>query len=325
MSAVQESQMTTTEGENTYVVAVSGNFDECQSKVKEIFGSKQLKDEFQKGKYTFSSANSINWGRLLPQIVYYFWAYAQAVNMEQIKAGDQINVVVPTGNFGNILAAYYAKKMGLPIKELICASNQNNVLTEFFQTGVYDRQRPFYLTSSPSMDILISSNFERFLYEISDRDEEKIKSWFGDLQSKGKFEVDPQTLAKARDFVKAGWASEDDIKETIKQVYTELAYVLDPHTAVAVRVYQDYVESSGDSTYSIIASTASPFKFAGTVLKSINPEQVIENEWENLTHLSVLTGWNIPKGLQELDKKTIRKVEKTSPTEIPQLLKQLFL
>lgn len=325
VSAVQERQMTTTEGENTYVIAVKGNFDECQSKVKEIFGSKEINDDFQKGKYTFSSANSINWGRLLPQIVYYFWAYTQAVAKEQIKAGELMNVVVPTGNFGNILAAYYAKEMGLPIKDLICASNLNNVLTEFFQTGIYDRKRPFYLTSSPSMDILISSNFERFLYEMSERDDEKLKTWYDELQSKGKFEVDSQTLAKAREYVKAGWASEAQVKETVQQVYAEQAYVLDPHTAVAVRVYQDYVNSTGDTTYTIIASTASPFKFAGTVLQSILPEQILENEWENLTQLSALTGWNIPEGLQGLERKAVRNVEKTSPSEIPQLLKQLFL
>ncbi|AHF06700.1 threonine synthase [Desulfitobacterium metallireducens] len=325
VSAVQERQMTTTEGENTYIIAVKGNFDECQSKVKEIFGSKEIKGDFLKGKYTFSSANSINWGRLLPQIVYYFWAYAQAVAKAQIKAGEFINVVVPTGNFGNILAAYYAKEMGLPIKELICASNQNNVLTEFFQTGVYDRQRPFYLTSSPSMDILISSNFERFLYEMSNRDEEKVKTWFGELQSKGKFGVDLQTLAKARDYVKAGWASEAEVKDMIQKVYTEQSYVLDPHTAVAVRVYQKYMECTGDSTYTIIASTASPFKFAGTVLQSIISEQITENEWENLAQLSALTGWTIPMGLQGLEKKTVRKVEKTTPSEIPHLLRQLFL
>ncbi|MEA4901207.1 threonine synthase [Desulfitobacterium sp.] len=325
VSAVQERQMTTTEGNNTYVIAVNGNFDECQSKVKEIFGSKEMKEDFQNGKYAFSSANSINWGRLLPQIVYYFWAYLQAVAKAQIKAGELMNVVVPTGNFGNILAAYYAKKMGLPIKELICASNQNNVLTEFFQTGVYNRQRPFYLTTSPSMDILISSNFERFLYEMSDRDEEKIKTWYEDLRSKGKFEVDQQTLTKAKDFVKAGWANEDAVKETIHTVYNEQSYVLDPHTAVAVKVYQDYVKLSGDSTYTIVASTANPFKFAGTVLQSIKPELIIENEWENLTQLSALTGWEIPKGLRGLDKKTVQKVEKTSPSEIPQLLRKMFL
>lgn len=325
VSAVQERQMTTTEGGNTYVIAVNGNFDECQSKVKEIFGSSEMRDTFQKGKYAFSSANSINWGRLLPQIVYYFWAYAQAVAKDQIKAGEFINVVVPTGNFGNILAAYYAKKMGLPIKELICASNQNNVLTEFFQTGVYDRQRPFFLTSSPSMDILISSNFERFLYEMSDRDEEKVKAWYGDLQSKGKFEVDSLTMTKARDYVKAGWASEADVKDTIHQVYDEQAYVLDPHTAVAVKVYQDYVQSTGDLTFTIIASTASPFKFAGTVLQSIKLGQATENEWESLAQLSALTGWNIPAGLQGLEKRSVRKVEKTSPSEIPNLLTQLFL
>lgn len=325
VSAVQERQMTTTEGKNTFVIAVKGNFDECQSKVKEIFGSETLINEFQKGKYVFSSANSINWGRLLPQIVYYFWAYAQAVAGGKIQAGDLINVVVPTGNFGNILAAYYAKVMGLPVKELICASNQNNVLSEFFQTGIYNRLRPFYLTTSPSMDILISSNFERFLYHMSDCNSEKINLWFKELQSTGKFEVDAQTLAKAREYVKAGWASEDEVQSTIHKTYEEFGYVLDPHTAVAVKVCQEYVRTTGDSTYTIIASTASPFKFAGTVLRSINPEQGTEDEWESLKRLSTLTGWAIPSGLQGLEQKTVNHVETSVPSELPRLLKRLFL
>ncbi|WP_434512638.1 threonine synthase [Desulfitobacterium sp. AusDCA] len=325
VSAVQERQMTTTEGKNTFVIAVKGNFDECQSKVKEIFGSKAMIDEFKKGKYVFSSANSINWGRLLPQIVYYFWAYAQAAACGKIQAGELINIVVPTGNFGNILAAYYAKEMGLPIKELICASNQNNVLSEFFQTGIYNRLRPFYLTTSPSMDILISSNFERFLYHMSDCNSEKVNLWFKELQSEGKFEVDSQTLAKAREYVKAGWANEDEVQATIHKTYDECGYVLDPHTAVAVKVCQEYFDTSGDSTYTIIASTASPFKFAGTVLRSIAPQQGTENEWESLERLSSLTGWAIPSGLQGLDQKTVNKTETTVPSEIPNLLTKLFL
>lgn len=325
VSAVQERQMITTEGLNTKVIAVKGNFDECQSKVKEIFGSQELKRTFQEGKYIFSSANSINWGRLLPQIIYYFWSYFQAVESGQITTGEFINVVVPTGNFGNLLAAYYAKEMGLPIKELICASNQNNVLTEFFQSGIYDRKRPFYLTTSPSMDILISSNFERFLYEMSQRDGEKIRGWFERLQLEGRFEVDSQTFDRAREYVKAGWASEAEVQETIRQVYNEHSYVLDPHSAVAVRVYQDYVETTGDPAYTIIASTASPFKFAGTVLQSIKPEGISENEWESLAGLSSLTGWNIPAGLQRLEEKKIQKVEITDPSGIPDLLSKLFL
>lgn len=325
VSAVQERQMTTTEGKNTFVIAVKGNFDECQSKVKEIFGSESIINEFQKGKYVFSSANSINWGRLLPQIVYYFWAYAQALADEKIQAGDLINIVVPTGNFGNILAAYYAKEMGLPIKELICASNQNNVLSEFFQTGIYNRLRPFYLTTSPSMDILISSNFERFLYHMSDCNSEKVNLWFKELQSTGKFEVDAQTLAKAREYVKAGWASEDEVQATIHKTYEEFGYVLDPHTAVAVKVCQEYIGTTGDSSYTIIASTASPFKFAGTVLRSINPEQGTEHDWESLKRLSTLTGWAIPSGLQGLEQKTVNHVETSVPAEIPNLLKRLFL
>lgn len=325
VSVVQERQMASTDGVNTRVVPVYGNFDQCQSVVKEIFASQSLRTKFENQHIAFSSANSINWGRLLPQIVYYVWAYSQAVEAGSIVSGQPMNVVVPTGNFGNILAAYYAKEMGVPIKDLICASNENNVLTDFFENGVYDRNRSFYLTSSPSMDILISSNFERFLYDISGRDTEKILQWFSELQEKGKFTVDPETLAKARHYVKAGWAGEEEVLKVIQNTYQEHFYVLDPHTAVAVKVYQDYLKKSGDSTYTIIASTASPFKFARTVLEGIDSSQVTENEWDNLAKLSELTGWGIPEGLQGLENKPVYGLEKTTPEDIPELIQKVYL
>lgn len=325
VSVVQERQMTTTEGINTRVVPVYGNFDQCQSAVKEIFASKSLRTKFEDQHIAFSSANSINWGRLLPQIVYYAWAYRQAVEAGKVVSGQPMNIVVPTGNFGNILAAYYAKEMGVPIKDLICASNKNNILTDFFEHGVYDRNRSFYLTSSPSMDILISSNFERFLYEISGKDTEKIQKWFNELQEKGQFTVDAETLAKARHHVKAGWADEEAVLEVIRNIYQEHSYVLDPHTAVAVKVYQDYLKKTGDTTYTIIASTASPFKFAKTVLKGIAPSQLSENEWDNLAKLSQITGWGIPEGLQGLEDKPVYGLENTTPEDIPELLQKIYL
>lgn len=325
VSVVQERQMTTTDGKNTRVIPVKGNFDQCQSAVKEIFASESLRETFETHQIAFSSANSINWGRLLPQIVYYFWAYQKAVDAGNVIPGQPINIVVPTGNFGNILAGYYAKEMGVPIKELICASNQNNVLVEFFSQGVYDRNRPFYLTSSPSMDILISSNFERFLYDMTGKDSEKIKTWFKDLQEKGQFTVDPETLARAQHYVKAGWAGEEEVQTVIHNMYHEHAYVLDPHTAVAVKVYQDYMQKTGDSTYTIIASTASPFKFARTVLAGIDPNQVSEDEWANLETLSRITGWGIPEGLQGLAGKPTYGLDSTTPEVIPDVLKEIFL
>jgi threonine synthase len=262
VSPVQERQMVTTGGSNTYVAAVKGNFDECQTAVKNIFSSTELRLKLDRNHMVFSSANSINWGRLLPQIVYYFWAYQQAVGQNRIKSGDKMNVVVPTGNFGNILAAYYAGRMGLPIANLICASNKNNVLSDFFSTGVYDSKRPFYLTTSPSMDILISSNFERFLFEVSGRNNQKVQEWFERLKKDGKFRVDTETLELCRRNMVAGWATEEGVAGTIRKVYEKSGYVLDPHTAVGLNVYEDYRERSQDHIYTVITATASPFKFA---------------------------------------------------------------
>ncbi len=300
VSAVQKRQMSTTDGRNTYVTGVRGNFDQCQTAVKELFASSELRSLLAKKKMTFSSANSINWGRLLPQIVYYFWAYLQAVKQNKIKSGMPINIVVPTGNFGNILAAFYAKEMGLPIGQLICASNKNKVLADFFETGVYDIKREFFLTISPSMDILISSNFERFLFEASGRDSEKVSNWLADLSKTGRFEADSRTLEFCRSVMKAGWAEENEVLGVISQYFKEHNYVLDPHTAVAMKVYKDYIAATSDNTYTVIASTASPFKFASSVLQGITGSIETENEWTALDTLSELSGWTIPQGLQGL-------------------------
>lgn len=323
VSAVQERQMTTTEGQNAHVIAVEGNFDECQTAVKKIFSSDSMRRRLQEKNMTFSSANSINWGRLLPQIAYYYWAYLQAVEQGKVKPGETLNVVVPTGNFGNILAGYYAKEMGLPIARLICASNKNKVLTDFFATGVYDSQRPFYLTISPSMDILISSNFERFLYEMSGRDAEKIQAWYNDLATKGVFQVDAQTLERSRDIMYAGWADEDEVLKEIQERYAQQGYVFDPHTAVAAKVYGDYRRKTGDFRYTIIVSTASPFKFAGNVYRGITGKAP-EDEWEALEELSRLTGWEIPRGLRGLTTRSERPLTLCRPEEIGSVLARLF-
>jgi len=344
VSPVQERQMITTGGKNTYVTAVQGNFDECQSAVKRIFSSHDLSEKLARQNMVFSSANSINWGRLLPQIVYYFWAYLQAVESDKIKPGDKINVAVPTGNFGNILAAYYAKQMGLPLANLICASNKNNVLADFFRTGVYDSNRPFYLTSSPSMDILISSNFERFLFEVSGRDHQKINQWFEDLATKGHFKVDTDTLEGCRRNMIGGWASEESVAETIQRIYEQDHYLLDPHTAVAMKVYQDYRDKTGDDTYTVITATASPFKFAHHVLAPLQKkgeagsrEKTRETEnagyagagieidaWQALDALSKLTGWEIPGGLKDLKQKQAQNVSHCHPDQMADYLIQEF-
>jgi len=326
VSPVQERQMTTTEGANTHVVAVKGNFDECQTAVKRIFASDTLKAQLQEKHLIFSSANSINWGRLLPQIVYYFWAYLQAVEQGKVISGGKINVVVPTGNFGNLQAAYYAKRMGLPIDRIISASNKNNVLTDFFATGVYQSQRAFFQTISPSMDILISSNFERFLYEMSGRDAQKIQTWY-DSSNQGTFTVDPVTLKQCQDTVYAGWADEEETLGTISRSYKAYQYVFDPHTAVAMKVYEDYLTATKDQTFTVIASTASPFKFASSVLTGLEGEKQESwgDEWKALAYLSQLTGWKIPMGLQGLDKKPAKKVEGCEPEGIAELLRKMFI
>jgi threonine synthase len=301
VSPVQEMQMLTTGGSNTCVAAVRGNFDECQSAVKAAFLSEELRGEAARTGRVFSSANSINWGRLLPQIVYYVWAYMQAVRQGCIRSGDEINVVVPTGNFGNILAASYARRMGLPLGRLICASNKNNVLSDFFGGGAYVSQRPFHVTMSPSMDILISSNFERYLFEASGRDGERVAAWFAGLARTGRLEADKEVLARCGGEIWAGWCGEEETLECIREVFGKYGYVLDPHSAVGYKVYADYRRSvPGDTRYTVLASTASPFKFAHSVLKALDPAFQGDDEREALDRLAVLSGWDIPRCLQDI-------------------------
>ncbi len=308
VSDVQKLQMLTQKGHNTSVVAVEGNFDDTQSGVKVIFSDKSLENRLSQKGYKFSSANSINWGRLAPQIVYYFSAYADMVKNNKLKIGEAINFVVPTGNFGNILAGYYAKMMGLPIKKLICASNDNNVLTEFIKTGTYNKNREFIKTVSPSMDILISSNLERLLFEITGHNSSKVSGWMSELNSRGVYTVDEETKSIVKDLMWAEFCSQEETLKTIECVYKEYNYMVDTHTAVAIDVYDKYVISTNDMTPTVIVSTASPFKFNGSVAKAIlYPEEISgKNEFELLNILSEKSGWEIPEGLKDLDKKEIR-------------------
>lgn len=308
VSKIQELQMTTTTGNNTYVVGVKGNFDDCQTGVKNIFGDQEYASFLAANGYELCSANSINWGRLLPQLVYYFSAYLQLVASGEIAAGDQINFVVPTGNFGNILAGWYASRMGLPVHKLICASNENNVLTDFFATGKYDRRRPFRPTISPSMDILISSNLERFLFEMNGRNAGAIQSWMNELQVEGYFTVDSRTKEAMDGVMWGGYATEAETLDTINEVYQTKGYTMDPHTAVGMKVYEDYRRATGDTTVTVLAATANPFKFNASVLRAIAGEQHLQgmDEFAMLEELARITGMPVHPGLEGLEQKEIR-------------------
>lgn len=307
VSEIQKLQMVTQKGKNTGVIAVNGNFDDTQSGVKRIFTSSSIREKMGRSGLKFSSANSINWGRLVPQIIYYFSAYAELIKNGTIKPGDRINFVVPTGNFGNILAAWYAKDMGLPVNRLICASNKNNVLTDFIIKGIYDKKREFHKTISPSMDILISSNLERLLYELNGKNTDAVRGWMKDLMEKGIYKVDDMTKERIQKTFWGGFSSDEETIASIQSVYQDCGYVMDTHTAVAMDVYDKYVIYTGDLTQTVIVSTASPFKFNTSVAKALFPEKTNgKSEFELLPLLSGETGWSIPKGLKDLDKKEIR-------------------
>lgn len=307
VSQVQKMQMVTQEGANVCSVAVRGNFDDTQNGVKAIFSDKGFESEVLEKGFKFSSANSINWGRLVPQIVYYFSAYADLLATGEIAAGEKINFTVPTGNFGNILAAWYARRMGLPIGKLICASNDNNVLTEFIQTGVYNKNREFRRTISPSMDILISSNLERLLFELAEHDGVQIADWMKQLKTNGRYTVTDEMKHRISEMFWASSTTEAETLNTIRDVYSDCGYVIDTHTAVGVDVYDKYVISTGDMTKTVIASTASPFKFNESVAKAIFRESAIagKSEFELLDLLSRECGMKIPAGLAGLDGKAV--------------------
>ena len=291
--------MVTQKGKNTHVVGIHGNFDDAQTGVKNIFGDSAFAKELDAAGFQFSSANSINIGRLVPQIVYYVYSYAMLLGQERIKNGEKINVVVPTGNFGNILAAYYAKNMGVPINKLICASNDNKVLCDFFSTGKYDRNREFILTSSPSMDILISSNLERLIYRICGDDAQKNAALMNALKEKGEYEITPEMREKLTDFV-GGYASEEECFAMIKALYDEFGYVIDTHTAVAAAAYKKYRKETNDQTKTIIASTASPYKFTRSVMKAIDRKYDSMEDFALVDELSKLSNTSVPKAIEEI-------------------------
>lgn len=307
VSPMQQKQMVTQAGENVVVCGVKGNFDQVQSTVKKIFTDKAVGARLEEAGKVFSSANSINWGRLAPQIVYYISSYAQLVADGEMTLGEQINVVVPTGNFGNILAAYMAKEMGLPIKKLICASNANNVLTDFLRTGVYDKNREFFTTLSPSMDILISSNLERLVYWLCDGDDKTVKALFQSLSDEGKYQVPVEVMRRLKDDFYGGFCSDEKALETIGQVYKTYSYTSDPHTAVALGVYQDYKKETGDNTKTLVVSTASPYKFSRAVLEGLGVEMSGQaDEFDLVDTLAQSSGYDIPESLSNLKGMEVR-------------------
>ncbi len=299
VSPIQEKQMVTQKGKNTYVVGIHGNFDDAQTGVKQIFGDKELASYMNEKGFQLSSANSINIGRLVPQIVYYVYSYVKLLKEEKISDGEKINVVVPTGNFGNILAAFYAKQMGLPIDRLICASNENKVLFDFFRTGTYDRNREFVLTSSPSMDILISSNLERLIYRIAGNDPEQNKKLMAALSSGGAYTITEEMKEQLQDFY-GNYADEKETAQTIFGLYDHTGYVIDTHTAVASCVYQKYKKETGDCKPTVIASTASPYKFTRSVMNAIDSKYDAMGDFELADELAKISHVPVPRAIEEI-------------------------
>lgn len=299
VSPIQEKQMVTQKGKNTYVAGIRGNFDDAQSGVKKMFGDRKLADEMNRAGFQFSSANSINIGRLVPQVVYYVYAYARLCAKGALQDGEMMNVVVPTGNFGNILAAYYAKQMGIPIAKLICASNDNKVLYDFFATGEYNRNRPFILTSSPSMDILVSSNLERLIYRIAGEDAAADRAMMQSLAADGRYEITAEMKECLADFA-GGYASEEEVAAEIRRLYEKTGYVLDTHTAVASCVYRKYRQEQADERVTVIASTASPYKFTRSVMNAIDEKYDGMSDFAMVDELSRISGTAVPRAIEEI-------------------------
>ncbi len=307
VSEAQKLQMITTDGDNTHVIAVNGCFDDAQTGVKMIFGDNEFAKELDSKGIKLSSANSINWGRLAPQIAYYVYSYVDLLRREKIEKGEAINFVVPTGNFGNILAAWFAKQMGIPVKKLVCASNKNKVLCDFFSSGKYDRNREFFKTTSPSMDILISSNLERLLFEITDMNAEQVKEWMSELNSTGVYTVDAKTLKKMQMLFVGGFADDTGVSKTILEVYDRTDNVVDTHTAVGFNIYNRYRQRSGDETKTVYVSTASPFKFSTSVMDALRGEGYSDGKdiMEVMKELSDESGLEIPAAIKDLPNKPI--------------------
>ncbi|HWP96712.1 MAG TPA: threonine synthase [Syntrophomonadaceae bacterium] len=321
VSEVQKRQMVTQEGENVFVAAVQGNFDDAQNGVKNIFADRKMEETLQHRGIKLSSANSINWGRLAPQIVYYASAYLDLLETGEIKPGEAMNVVVPTGNFGNILAAFYARCMGIHIGRLVCASNANNVLTDFIQTGSYDRMRHFHKTLSPSMDILISSNLERLLFELTGRDARPVSTWMEELKLKGRYTVDQQTRQQVQDLFWADYSTDDETLETITSTWNDNHYLVDTHTAVAINVYRKYLARTGDATPTVIASTASPYKFGGSAARALLGDRAAGyNEFDILQLLQDFTKVPIPQALRGLESKPVRFQQSTAKEKMGELV-----
>lgn len=325
VSQAQYLQMATTDGNNTSVVAVKGNFDNCQTGVKEIFGDDAFADRLAAKGKEFSSANSINWGRLLPQIIYYFWSYGELLRQGKVQAGEKFNVVVPTGNFGNILAGYYAYLMGLPVNRFVCASNSNKVLADVLATGTYDSRRDFVKTTSPSMDILVSSNFERFVYAMSGGNGKLIAECFDALKKDGVYSVTADVKAKWDEIICGGYAAEADVKATIGRVFKENGYTLDPHTAVAVKVYEDYAAANNDDHQVVVVSTASPFKFGRAVLEAITGEAVqADSESQVLNKLAEVSGNEVHFALKDVESKPILHNTVVEVDEMPEIVGKIL-
>lgn len=324
VSPIQEKQMVTQKGKNTFVVGINGNFDQAQTGVKQMFGDKALASEMDAAGYQFSSANSINIGRLVPQVVYYVYAYAKMYANGAIAKDEKINVVVPTGNFGNILAAFYAKNMGLPIGKLICASNENKVLYDFFSTGTYDKNRDFILTSSPSMDILISSNLERLIYNIAGNDAEKNAQLMSMLQTSGKYDITDDMKAKLADFY-GNYTSEQETAAVIKDLYDKTGYIIDTHTAVAAGVYGKYKADTKDTeTKTVIASTASPFKFTRSVMNAIDSKYDAMGDFELVDELSKLGNVKVPQAIEEIRTAEVIHDTVCEVDEMPSVVKKFL-
>lgn len=320
VSEIQKKQMITQEGENTFVVGIRGNFDDAQNGVKDIFNDREFIELIDKNNYMFSSANSINIGRLIPQIVYYFYSYSMLVKQKKLNKGEKINIVVPTGNFGNILAAYYAKVMGLPVNKLICASNENNVLSDFFRTGVYDKRRELILTSSPSMDILISSNLERLLFHLSGGDDKIVASSMEKLPKEGFYKINDLNF---EDFY-SNYSTEEEVKERICKVFKKENYLMDPHTAVAINVYEKYRSETKDNLKTIIASTASPYKFGNTVASAIGIKTGNKDEFRILEELEDKTKIAVPKAIKTLKDKVILHNNNCNKGDMRQIIEEFL-
>ena len=323
VSPVQEKQMLTQKGENTAVVGIYGNFDDAQTGVKNIFNNKEMKEKLARSGFQFSSANSINIGRLVPQIAYYVYAYLKLMESGEIQENEKINVVVPTGNFGNILAAYYAKEMGIPIARFICASNENKVLYDFFQTGCYDRNRDFHLTNSPSMDILISSNLERLIYKIAGNDTEKNRVLMEQLNREGKYEITEEMKEKLQEFY-GNYANEEETAQIIQQVYEKTGYVLDTHTAVGKAVYEKYKKETQDVTKTVIASTASPFKFTRSVMTAIDKQYEAMEDFQLVDELSELAKISVPQAIEEIRTAEIRHNRTAQVSEMAETVMEIL-